>query len=361
MKTIGNLVWFVLALALLPGCRRGGADILALDLAELADAEYQTAWTLDQAIRAVDLFELAPDRPLGYSPMSGYDGRNLLLRLQDTLAMVGPDGRVVSSFSRKGRGPQEYISANPFLDPAGRILVLDTGRKRALTYLQDGTFVSVQEDTYAYDIHLFPDGSRAVMALPHEQKGANPAFSVLGPDGSVRDAAPAHPEDHTLFSYHAGHFQAGTAGSCYFRRDDLDTLYRLRPDRMEAVAAFLKPPKPTETPVRQHADGSVFIGKSVGRFEDRNCFVLADLLFYAFMDREKSGDHYLVYDLQTGSLLYHGAEPPTLDVNDWEIHLWPNFVHGQDAWCQLGRFDTSKVLPSFSRDSNEAFVHVRAR
>ena len=69
MKRPKNHVWATLTLLLaagLTGCRGPAGELLTINLSELADAKLLTAWTLDEAVRPEECFELAPDRPLGF-------------------------------------------------------------------------------------------------------------------------------------------------------------------------------------------------------------------------------------------------------------------------------------------------------
>ena len=135
MKTTGILALAAAAAALLAGCRRPAGDLLTINLPELAGAELQTAWTLDGAARVEECFELAPDRPLDFVWMAGFDGKRLLFHAGDSIFLAGPGGKILSAFSRKGNGPQEYLRINsPFFDPEGRVLVLDRMTRKALTY-----------------------------------------------------------------------------------------------------------------------------------------------------------------------------------------------------------------------------------
>ena len=362
MKTDRSLVWPILALALvlLPGCRRKPAGLQTLDLAELAASEFRTEWTMDEAVRPTGYFEVAPDRPLGYARMAGFDGQNLLLSVGDSVLFAGPDGKIVSAFSRKGNGPQEYLGNYPYLDPEGRVLVLDPMKRKALTYLQDGTFVSASEDLDYVDIHFFPDGSRVVMARPDFAKETSRTFSVLGPDGKVRSRGPERSSREMFMAMKPGLFTAAADGSCWLIYSEQDTLYRIRPEGAEAVVAFVRPAKSTGG-VQQNTDGSILLQQDLGRFMDRNCLVLGDLMYYSFLDREKHVEHYLVRDLRSGTSLYHGLEAPLLHLDGLAVHVWPVYVHGRDAWCQLSREDAEDLLPDYNDDSNNAYLHIVSR
>ena len=197
------------------GCRSASPDLLTLDVLELSGADTLTAWTLDRSVRPAEFFELAPDRVLGYAALRGYDGSQLMGFRGDSVFWAGPDGRFTTVFSRKGRGPQEYLSSEPLLDPEGRILVLDVMQRRAYTYLPDGTFVSRQDSVNYADVHFFPDGSRAVIEMP-SVKG-NRIFSVLAPDGSVLRNGPSRVENGWLVIGHYNFF-AQTDGSWSWTR-----------------------------------------------------------------------------------------------------------------------------------------------
>ena len=340
MKFLKCCAWAAVAAALLAGCRRPAGELLTINLPELAGAELQTAWTLDGAVNPEAYYEMAPDRPLGYVRMTGYRDGLLLVSIRDSVHLAGPDGRFVSSFCRQGNGPQEYLAANMFFDPEGRILALDLMKHRSLTYLTDGTFVSAQDSVTIVDIHFFPDGSRAVMRPPME--GAKSIFTVEAPDGSTRYASPERDASEKMISLGAGNFTAAEDGSCYFKYSNLDTLYHIRPDRVEAEALFVRPSKPDDL-VEDQADGSVRIGMTVGRFV------------------EEKKTHHLVYDLRTGEMLYHGLEAPLLRVGDCEVRTWPVYVHGRDAWCQLTLEDAEALLPGYNDESNNAYLHIVSR
>ncbi len=358
MKTLRIFVVAALAAALLAGCRRPAGELLTINLPELAGAELQTAWTLDGAVNPEAYYEMAPDRPLGYVRMTGYHDGLLLVGIRDSVHLAGPDGRFVSSFCRNGNGPQEYLAANMFFDPEGRILALDLMKHRSLTYLTDGTFVSAQDSVTIVDIHFFPDGSRAVMRPPME--GAKSIFTVEAPDGSTRYASPERDASEKMISLGAGNFTAAEDGSCYFKYSNQDTLYHIRPDRVEAEAVFVRPSKPDDL-VEDTADGTVAIAMTVGRFVDRSCKVLGDLLFYSFRDGDEKKTHHLVYNLRTGGMLYHGLEAPLLRVGDHDVRTWPVYVHGRDAWCQLALEDAEALLPGYNDDSNNAYLHIVSR
>ena len=364
MKKNKNQVCFVLALALalalLPGCHRKPAGIQTLDLAELAASEFRTDWTMDEVVRPAACFELAPDRPLGYARMAGFDGKNLLLSVGDSVLFAGPDGKIVSAFSHKGNGPQEYLRNEPYFDPEGRVLVLDLMKRRALTYLQDGTFVSALEDLDYVDIHFFPDGSRVVMARPDFAKETSRTFSVLGPDGKVRSSGPERSSREMFMAVKPGLFTAAADGSCWLIYAEQDTLYRIRPEGAEAVAAFVRPTKSTGGE-QQSTDGSFFLQQDLSRFMDRNCLVLGDLMYYSFNDREQHVEHYLVLDLRNGACLYHGLVAPLLHLDAQAVHVWPVYANGRDAWCQLPRKAATVMLPDYDDDSNDAFVHLVSR
>ena len=358
MKT-RRFLFFAAAL-LAAACARTPSERMTLDIPALASADTLTAWTLDGAVRVAECYEMAPDRPLGYVWIAGFDGENLLIGVRDSIHFVGPDGRFRSSFCRRGNGPQEYLHDNLFLDPEGRVLVLDAMKNRALTYLPDGTFVSAKDSVYAFDIHMCADGSRAVMNLPGRLVGEKPVFSLHAPDGTMRYASPEREASEKMLMLSPGHFNAAPDGTCYFKYEYLDTLYHIRPDRVEAVLAFSVPAKPDDK-MEDQDDGSVAFEMIAGRFVERSCKVLGDLLFYSFRDTDRNRTHHLVYDLSAGKLLYHALQAPLLRVGDAQVRTWPSFVSGNDAWCQLSREDAEALLPDYNDDSNDAYLHIVSR
>jgi hypothetical protein len=361
MKTTRILALAAAAAALLAGCRRPAGELLTINLPELAGAELQTAWTLDGAARVEECFELAPDRPLDFVWMAGFDGKRLLFNAGDSIFLAGPGGKILSAFSRKGNGPQEYLRINsPFFDPEGRVLVLDRMTRKALTYRPDGTFVSAETEIDYMDVHFFPDGSRVVLAWPDFTKESSRTFSVLGPDGTVRSSGPEKSTRELMMSIQPGRMIAAADGSCWFRYAELDTLYHIRPEGTRAVLALVRPSK-SEGSVQYNADGSVLLQQDRSRFFDRSCEVLGNLMFYRFIDTERREDHYLVYDLRSGAILYHGEEAPLLHLDGWGVHAWPSYVHGRDAWCQLTREDAEALLPGYNDDSNSAYLHIVSR
>ena len=351
----------VAAAAGLTGCRGPAGELLTINLSELADAKLLTAWTLDEAVRPEECFELAPDRPLGFVRMAGFDGTRLLLHAGDSILLAGPGGNILSAFSRKGNGPQEYLRINsPFFDPEGRVLVLDRMTRKALTYEPDGTFVSAEAEVDYIDVHFFPDGSRVEMAWPDFSKENSRTFSVLGPDGTVRSSGPERSTRELMMSIQPGQMIAAADGSCWFRYAEVDTLYHIRPEGARAVLAFVRPSK-AEGSVQYNADGSILFRQDRGRFVDRSCEVLGDLMFYSFIDTERNEDHYLVYDLHSGTILYHGEEAPLLHVGGTAVLAWPSYVHGRDAWCQLAPQDADVLLPDYKDDSNDVYLHIISR
>ena len=339
------------------GCRSTAPDLLTLDVLELSGADTLTAWTLDRSVRPAESFELAPDRVLGHAALRGYDGSLLMGFSRDSVFWAGPDGRFTTVFSRKGRGPQEYLSSEPLLDPEGRILVLDVMQRRAYTYLPDGTFVSRQDSVNYADVHFFPDGSRAVIEMA-SVKG-NRIFSVLAPDGSVLRNGPSRVENGWVVIGNYNFF-AQTDGSCYLKNEHIDTLYHLYPDRTETAAVLRKPAKPADT-VRDDGEDGVSIQNNYGRFIDRSCVVFGHLLFYSVRDDEKKVTHHFVCDLRSGEMLFHGHKAPLLRVGDRDVRTWPVYVKGRDAWCKLTRADAAALIDGYDDESNDAYLHITLR
>lgn len=339
------------------GCRSASPDLLTLDVLELSGADTLTDWTLDRSVRPAESFELAPDRPLAFPRIVGYDGSLLLGRTRDSIFWAGPDGRFTTVFSRKGRGPQEYLDCTPRVDLQGRVLVLDAMQRRAYTYLPDGTFVSRQDSVSYADIHFFPDGSRAVIEMASVKD--NRIFSVLAPDGTVLRSGPQRVETGWMI-IQPYNFFAQPDGSCYLKNDNIDSLYHLYPDRTEVEAVLRKPAKPADT-VRDDGEDGVVIQNNYGRFIDRSCRVFGHLLFYSVRDDEKKVTHHFVCDLRSGEMLYHGHKAPLLRVGDRDVRTWPEYVKGRDAWCKLTRADAAALIDGYDDESNDAYLHITLR
>jgi len=137
MKTIGNLVWFVLALALLPAAcgPKGAPGVVTVPENISQDA-------LEPLVRSIDLVPLETHGEdfLGEQTVLYLaDGKYLLKDPGNrNLFLYGPDGKFLNRIGRVGRGPGEYHRLMNALYANGRVHVYQGGSDM-LVYRPDGT------------------------------------------------------------------------------------------------------------------------------------------------------------------------------------------------------------------------------
>ena len=152
MKTHGNLMCLVLALALLPGCRRGGADGFvtkgpdgAINLAVGATADLTEPVEVFRLEDYYDLVgEILPDDEDPRTFMTSMeffhaDDETVLVQSRDRVVRLSQkDGSFVCEYGRKGRGPGEYTQPLLCFVQDGEVYVNDIMSRCHVYALEDG-------------------------------------------------------------------------------------------------------------------------------------------------------------------------------------------------------------------------------
>ncbi len=347
---------------LLAACARPATECLVIKPLDLSRADAVEDWTFDNIARVRSVFEVDPDheRTLGsYTRLEDYDGETLLAQDGPTGTVMRLDegGRILSSFSRRGRGPQEYLSAFGRYNDQGQIVMRDFQSAKELTFLPDGTFVSRRDSSALLDIHCFPDGSYAALVYPQHARRGSSMFALYTPEGELVKEGPEGEVSLGMILLNSDAFFPSPDGTCYFKRDITDTVFHLFPTRYEAVAYIDKPKEDLKIEEPQ-SDGSTLIGNRAGRVTDRSLLVLGDKLFYNFRDTDRGETFYTVWDLRKGTMLYLSQDKPTVQIGEVRHGIWPDFVRGKDFWVRMSVKTDADILPGYDLESNSAFIHL---
>ena len=358
---------FLMALAL-ASCSKPASEILTIDVAELASAPAEDSFSWEDIASVDGFFELDPGHTLilgGYLFYEDYaDGHLLIGDPQNkTILSVDESGRIVSTVSRSGNGPQEYLGMSScYFLPDGNIALRDATKNKEFVYRPDGTFVS-SADSFGYDGYVFSDGSRALMEMKNMEDKDKRQFRVYSAQGDTLLAGPVVDPGQKIFVLNGGHFMADGPDACWFCYMDSDTLYHVRTQAYSPAVIFTHGSQTTygETAGMNVDDGKVRISMKRGRFQHYDRFVTGRYFMYQMMDTELNNNHFALYRTDTQQRLYHSSEAPVAKVNGTDVQLWPIFVKDGLIWCRVSRDSAPLLIKDYDDDDNDVLVRLKLK
>ena len=345
-------------------CSKPAAEVLAIDVRALASAPEEETLSWEDIASVDGFFEIDPGHTRmwgGVQFLDDYAGGNLLVedRTTDSVLSLDGEGHIVSSFSRNGNGPQEYLyTSTCYFDADGNIAVRDPMKSKELVYRPDGSFVS-SSDSFAYDGFVFSDGSRALVEL-NRGEGRKRQFRVYSADGDTLLNGPLVRPDQTMLSLGGGHFTADGPDACWFRYDDSDTLFHVSPRSFEPAVILMRASE-IKYEGSTAEDGTYSFSMSLGRFRHNDRIVAGRFFVYRMYDNGLDKNHYVLYRMDTHEMIYHSSEAPLAKVNGVGLHLWPAFVKDGLLWCKVSRDNAPLLIPGYDDDSNDVLVRLKLK
>ena len=254
MNAHNYLTVLVLALALLPGCRRDGADALVsresgglvrVEIEAMAEwTEPVAEFDLARRFQPVGEFRLGDTRENyidGPKEFKYYDAGSVLVSGLDRVLRVSViDGTPLQEYGRKGRGPGEFVQVESCFGQADRVYVTDTG-SQVHVYEADGT--SVKDFLLLVPAvqfcELAPLGGEAYLLNYSSLSGKDRYFDVVDAGMKLVRQGSLHPDDSDLKK---GAIRPGAS----LRFDDRDcvmsgdTLYHVTPQKDRPYWYFAK-------------------------------------------------------------------------------------------------------------------------
>ena len=319
----------VLALALLPGCRRGGADGFvtkgpdgAINLAVGATADLTEPVT---DFRLEDYFEEIgtnrnnddPRTFLWSLQFSYYDDRTVLAETRDgVVRLLLEDGSFVCEYGHVGRGPGEYIPPYLLFAKDGEVYVSELNSSVCHVYAGDGGAWlrdSPLTDN-GYPCYMYAPLGEGLGVLTYSSLGGKPQmFDIVDTSGHVVREGTVYGNGKKTSMEDVQSGKAGiqvytpeqTGGSICLMSSRRDTLYR--------VTALKDEPWLVLDPGRYRSPNPGELSQDDSRDIFSSVNVCGDLAFLNIS--VAGGTRMAVYDMQKGELLFcvfssDGENPP---------------------------------------------------
>ena len=366
----------LLALSVSCGRRPGsGEGPLVLDIASAAGA--------GEVCEPVcsDMFEVAGWTTIGtedsvllaYPQIFGYKDGEIYLYdgMSETFFRVRErDGKILSRFCRKGRGPGEYVSlGTACLDGArDMVLVSDVSMKRILAYTPEGRYLPEYSRDSLIGAAVLADGN--ILAL----NPVDPARLYAGTErpGACYDIYDAEwtlirrgtVMQNTKRSFMIGYPDPVMSldGECYYSPYRSDTLYRVTADADIPMLVFDKGRYTMSDEAYMNTETMVSTGPWISD-ANMDTQIIGP---YAFVSFYVTSGLYCtqVWDMRDGKLVYAASSEDSrpgfrLKSDGVELSVSPSFVMDGEIFSILDYDDALRLVPDLDTDANPVLMHLR--
>lgn len=365
----------LLALSVSCGRRPGsGEGPLVLDIASAAGA--------GEVCKPVcgDMFEVVGWTTIGtedstllaYPQIFGYKDGDIYLYdgMSETFFRVRErDGKILSRFCRKGRGPGEYVSlGTACLDGArDMILVSDVSMKRILAYTPEGKYLPEYSRDSLIGAAVLADGN--ILAL----NPVDPARLYAGTEQSgacydIYDAEWNPIRRGTVMQNTKRSFMIGypepvmsLGGECYYSPYRSDTLYRVTADADIPALVFDKGRYAISDEAYMNPEMMVSGGPGISDVSTEIIGPYAFCDFYITLDGLYCSQ---VWDMRDGKLVYAASSGDSrpgfrLKSDGVGLSVSPSFVVDGEIFSILDYDDALRLVPDLDADANPVLLHLR--
>lgn len=366
----------LLALSVSCGRRPGsGEGPLVLDIASAVGAGEVCESVCDDMFEVVGwtTISTADSTLLAYPQIFGYKDGEIYLYdgMSETFFRVCErDGKILSRFRRKGRGPGEYVSlGTACLDGARNIiLVSDVGMNRILAYTPDGKYLPEYSRDSLVGVAVLGDGNILAMNpvdpgrlyAGTEQAGAcydiydaewNPIRRGMVMQNTKRSFIIGYPDPVMSLD-----------GECYYSPYRSDTLYRVTVDADIPMLVFDKGRYTMSDEAYMNTETMVSTGPWISD-ANMDTQIIGP---YAFVSFYVTSGLYCtqVWDMRDGKLVYAASSEDSmpgfrLKSGDVELSLSSFFVVDGEIFSILDYGDALRLVPDLDADTNPVLLHLR--
>lgn len=365
----------LLVLSVSCGRRNGSVEgPLVLDIASAVGAGEVCESVCD------DMFELAgwttistaDSTLLAYPQIFGYKDGEIYLYdgMSETFFRVRErDGKILSGFRRKGRGPGEYVSlGTACLDGARNIiLVSDVGMNRILAYTPDGKYLPEYSRDSLVGAAVLGDGNILAMNpvdpgrlyAGTEQAGA--CYDIY--DAEWNPIRRGTVMQNTKRSFIIGYPDPVMSldGECYYSPYRSDTLYRVTADADTPVLVFDKGRYAIPDEAYMNPELMASNGPGISEISTE---IIGPYAFCSFYISSDGLNCTQVWDIRDGKLVYAASSGDSrpgfrLKSGGVELSVFPSFVVDGEIFSVLDCDDAVRLVPDLDADANPVLLHLR--
>ena len=280
----------------------------------------------------------------------------------DRICTIDGRGKAVSIFSRKGRGPQEYLSiASLDIDePERTVYVQDvSSKKRVLKYSLTGDFRG------DFPLKRTPSGILLNNGCLYAANLADSSsrYSVYSVDSMepIAESSALKKRPKTAIVYSDKIFNVGE--SVLYQMALTDTVYRLYQDRMEPFLHidFGK----YEMPIEYRASLDLLDKYSPYYMPDYHYMMSAEYLFADYLYGNKM--YYDIWKYKEGKLIYHHIVDEEnflpgfpINVGGQIVYSWPEYIQSDTMICEVYPLGEDGPFWSLEND-NPALLRLRIK
>lgn len=334
-RIVQRISSLILLFALFSCSRKSDDGIIRLDLTVFTGKDVPVAEELNRAIASVRCVGLE-GALLGSPHVFFVDDRKCGIQDGNTVYFFDVNtGKMLSSFNRRGRGPEEYLSAWCISYRDGKVCVSDhPDLKKALFYSENGEFVNSIELQDPSILAFFGEDGFVQTYSSFSPK----RLSLFRGNEEVRTFnCPSDVRDTPVVSF--GGIMKGT-GNIYSSPLS-DTLYRASYDKVEPYMVLDKGQYSVPDEKRGEIDAGIgYINEGAINFAGRLAFISAHYRL----------PQYAVVDLESGKLLYKitasidNREPGIpVDCDGETLQIRPDYCTGNTA-CAFVQKEESTML-----------------
>ena len=327
-----------------------------------------------------DMFEVAGWTTIGtedsvllvYPQIFGYKDGEIYLYdgMSETFFRVRErDGKILSRFCRKGRGPGEYVSlGTACLDGArNMILVSDVSMKRILAYTSEGRYLPEYSRDSLIGAAVLADGN--ILALNPVDPGR--LYAGTEQSGACYDIYDAEWNlirrgtvmQNTKRSFMIGYPDPVISldGECYYSPYRSDTLYRVTADADIPALVFDKGRYAISDEAYMNPEMMVSGGPGISDISTEIIGPYAFCDFYITLDGLYCSQ---VWDMRDGKFVYAASSEDSrpgfrLKSDGVELSVSPSFVVDGEIFSILDYDDALRLVPDLDADANPVLLHLR--
>ena len=309
---------------------------------------------------------------LAYPQIFGYKDGDIYLYdgMSETFFRVRErDGKILSRFCRKGRGPGEYVSlGTACLDGArDMILVSDMSMNRILAYTPEGKYLPEYSRDSLIGAAVLADGN--ILAL--NPMDLDLLYAGTGQAGTCYDIYDAEWNlirrgtvmQNTKRSFMVGYPDPVMSldGECYYSPYRSDTLYRVTADADIPALVFDKGRYAISDEAYMNPEMMVSGGPGISDVSTEIIGPYAFCDFYITLDGLYCSQ---VWDMRDGKLVYAASSEDSrpgfrLKSDGVELSVSPSFVMDGEIFSILDYDDALRLVPDLDTDSNPVLLHLR--
>ena len=351
-----------------------GEGPLVLDIASAAGAGEVCEPVCSDMFEVAGWTTIGPEDSvlLAYPQIFGYKDGEIYLYdgMSETFFRVRErDGKILSRFCRKGRGPGEYVSlGTACLDGArDMVLVSDVSMKRILAYTSEGRYLPEYSRDSLIGAAVLADGN--ILAL----NPVDPARLYAGTErpGACYDIYDAEWNlirrgtvmQNTKRSFMIGYPDPVISldGECYYSPYRSDTLYWVTADADIPALVFDKGRYAISDEAYMNPEMMVSGGPGISDISTEIIGPYAFCDFYITLDGLYCSQ---VWDMRDGKLVYAASSEDSrpgfrLKSDGVELSVSPSFVMDGEIFSILDYDDALRLVPDLDADANPVLLHLR--